>query len=206
LVFIVNGGSHNSQFFSNTKSRRLLWSALVAGASLLTTAAQQPAAQHSAGATIEGHIFDSAGGLVSGTAVRLEKQGTPNPFETHSDAAGAYVFSALPSGSYMLTAEKSGSRTPAPAALTLSQGDRKQIDLVLINAGNASSVAQPMGFSDTPNFTVAGITDWTAVGGHGSDSILRTSEDLARETLALKPQGAGDNSGRSASAINSEQS
>src|SRR6202012_2491703 len=33
-------------------------------------------------------------------------------------------------------------------------------------------------------------TDWTAVGGHGSDSILRTSEDLARETLALQAQGA----------------
>ena len=50
-----------------------------------------------------------------------------------------------------------------------------------------------MGFSDKPNFTVAGVTDWTAVGGHGSDSILRTSEDLARETLALKPKRAGQN-------------
>jgi tetratricopeptide (TPR) repeat protein len=47
-----------------------------------------------------------------------------------------------------------------------------------------------MEFADKPNFTVAGVTDWTAVGGHGSDSTLRTSEDLARETLALKPQGA----------------
>ena len=47
-----------------------------------------------------------------------------------------------------------------------------------------------MGFSDSPNFTVAGVTDWTAVGGHGSDSILRTSEDLARETVALKPKDA----------------
>jgi tetratricopeptide (TPR) repeat protein len=106
----------------------------------------------------------------------------------------------------MLTAEKSGLRTPAPAALTLSQGDRKQIDLVLSTARNASSDAQPMGFSDTQNFTVAGITDWTAVGGHGSDSILRTSEDLARETLALKPQSAGRSSDLSSSAMNSEQS
>ncbi len=48
-----------------------------------------------------------------------------------------------------------------------------------------------MSFSDQPNFTVAGVTDWTAVGGHGSDSILRTSEDLAKETLALKAQSAG---------------
>jgi tetratricopeptide (TPR) repeat protein len=44
-----------------------------------------------------------------------------------------------------------------------------------------------MEFSDKPNFTIAGVTDWTAVGGHGSDSALRTSEDLARETLTLKP-------------------
>ncbi len=50
-----------------------------------------------------------------------------------------------------------------------------------------------MSFSDQPNFTVAGVTDWTAVGGHGSDSILRTSEDLAKETLALKAQGASVN-------------
>jgi tetratricopeptide (TPR) repeat protein len=54
--------------------------------------------------------------------------------------------------------------------------------------GNDS--AQAIQFSDEPNFTVAGITDWTAVGGHGSDSTLRTSEDLARETLTLKPDGS----------------
>ncbi len=48
-----------------------------------------------------------------------------------------------------------------------------------------------MEFADKPNFTVAGVTDWTAVGGHGSDSTLRTSEALARETLTLKPDGSG---------------
>ena len=50
--------------------------------------------------------------------------------------------------------------------------------------------AQAIQFSDEPHFTVAGVTDWTAVGGHGSDSTLRTSEDLARETLTLKPDGS----------------
>jgi tetratricopeptide (TPR) repeat protein len=44
-----------------------------------------------------------------------------------------------------------------------------------------------MEFSDKPTFTVAGVMDWTAAGGHGSDSSLRTSEALARETVALKP-------------------
>ncbi len=47
-----------------------------------------------------------------------------------------------------------------------------------------------MEFADQPNFTVAGVTDWTAVGGHGSDASLRTSEALARETLTLKSPGA----------------
>jgi tetratricopeptide (TPR) repeat protein len=44
-----------------------------------------------------------------------------------------------------------------------------------------------MEFSDQPHFSVAGVTDWTAVGGHGSDAILRTSESLASATAALKP-------------------
>ena len=33
---------------------------------------------------------------------------------------------------------------------------------------------------------MAGVTDWSGAGGHGSDTSLRTSEALARETLALK--------------------
>jgi tetratricopeptide (TPR) repeat protein len=53
--------------------------------------------------------------------------------------------------------------------------------------GTQTDPSQAMEFADKPDFTIAGVTDWTAVGGHGSDSILRTSEDLARETLALKP-------------------
>jgi tetratricopeptide (TPR) repeat protein len=55
--------------------------------------------------------------------------------------------------------------------------------------GTQTDPSQAMEFADKPDFTIAGVTDWTAVGGHGSDSILRTSEDLARETLALKPPG-----------------
>ncbi|AXC11291.1 hypothetical protein ACPOL_1955 [Acidisarcina polymorpha] len=51
-----------------------------------------------------------------------------------------------------------------------------------------------MEFADKPNFTVAGVTDWTAVGGHGSDASLRTSEALARETSALKSKSLENSS------------
>jgi len=46
---------------------------------------------------------------------------------------------------------------------------------------------QEMQFSDQPHFSVAGVTDWTAVGGHGSDATLRASESLASETAMLAP-------------------
>ncbi len=72
-----------------------------------------------------------------------------------------------------------------------SPGEKKQVDLVL---DDALPSTQAMEFADKPNFTVAGVTDWTAVGGHGSDSTLRTSEALARETLTLKPDAAGHRS------------
>src|SRR5207248_10364130 len=51
------------------------------------------------------------------------------------------------------------------------------------------STAQAMALDDKPNFIVAGVSDWTAAGGHGSDSNLRASEKLTRETLALKKSG-----------------
>lgn len=56
------------------------------------------------------------------------------------------------------------------------------------------ATAPPVEFSDKLHFTVAGITDWTAVGGHGSDATLRTSEEIARATASLKDAGKGSTS------------
>jgi tetratricopeptide (TPR) repeat protein len=43
-----------------------------------------------------------------------------------------------------------------------------------------------MEYSDEPNFTIAGVADWSAAGVHGSDANVRTGEALAREAAALK--------------------
>lgn len=59
-------------------------------------------------------------------------------------------------------------------------------------AAPSASNAETINFSDEPNFTVAGVTDWTAVGGHGSDASLRTTEALTRETIMLKADGDGN--------------
>jgi tetratricopeptide (TPR) repeat protein len=43
-------------------------------------------------------------------------------------------------------------------------------------------------FFDQPQFTVAGVTDASTPGGHGSDIVVRTKETLARETASLSKE------------------
>jgi tetratricopeptide (TPR) repeat protein len=47
-------------------------------------------------------------------------------------------------------------------------------------------------FSDEPQFTVAGVADTTNLGGHGSDTVVRTKEALAKDTVSLSKQTARD--------------
>lgn len=44
---------------------------------------------------------------------------------------------------------------------------------------------QQPSFYDQPSFIVAGVTDGAAQGGHGSDTVLRSSEQLAKATALL---------------------
>jgi tetratricopeptide (TPR) repeat protein len=135
--------------------------------------------------------MDPANKPVSDATVQLEEQGIAGPIEKKTDSTGLFVFSKIPTGNYKLSAKKSGLSSRTVTVVASSPADQK-IDLTLQET-NASSSTAPlaMEFADKPNFTVAGVTDWTAVGGHGSDAILRTSETLARETLTLKPTGQG---------------
>jgi len=86
-----------------------------------------------------------------------------------------------------LKAQKTGWRESVKDSLMLSAG-KTEVNLVLEKAAGPPSSG--MEFSDQPNFTVAGITDSTQAGGHGSDAGLRTSETLARQTLGLKPEAS----------------
>ena len=203
-------GFQKSRSHSETVSSRFLrvaFSIFAALVSVLPAAvvAQQTHPQHGDGVTIQGNVLNSAGTSMGDAQVWLEQEGTLKHVETTTNAAGIFTFTDLPPGRYRLSAQKSGQKSHGTVVLASSKGDRKNIDLILevsaeIRSDPSPSSASPtqaMEFSDKPNFTIAGVTDWTAVGGHGSDSALRTSEDLARETLTLKPEGS--NGPRSAS-------
>jgi tetratricopeptide (TPR) repeat protein len=182
---------------------RFLWSAFSVIAAVIgvfhpTALAQQTDTQHGDGVTIQGNVLSSAGKSVGDALVWLEQEGTLKRVETKTNAAGAFAFTTLAPGRYLLGAEKSGQKSHDTIVLASPERDRKDIDLILDASADIRSdpktpppsPSQAMKFSDEPNFTIAGVTDWTAVGGHGSDSALRTSEDLARETLTLKAEAS----------------
>jgi tetratricopeptide (TPR) repeat protein len=194
---------YKSRIYTETVSSRFLWGAFSVIAAVislfhLAAFAQRTHAQHGGGVTIQGNVLNSAGKSVGDASVWLEQEGNLKRVETKTNAAGAFAFTTLAPGRYLLSAEKSGQKSQDTIILASPEGDRKDIDLILDASADIRSdpktpppsPSQAIKFSDEPNFTIAGVTDWTAVGGHGSDSALRTSEDLARETLTLKAEGS----------------
>ncbi len=134
---------------------------------------------------VTGTVKDQSGAAVAGAAVRLRESAAQVDVHAVTNAAGSFVLPAVAAGEASVTATAHGleARTDVPAA-NLSE------PVALVLRPTASDVGA-MQFSDAPNFTVAGVTDWTAVGGHGSDVTLRTSESLASATASLTGSHAG---------------
>jgi tetratricopeptide (TPR) repeat protein len=172
-----------------------------AGLAAATAVAQTPSPSQLDAITVEGTVRNSAGEPVMGASVLLEEKNGSHKLETKTDAGGKFVLNVRHEGTYTVTVEKAGFGKCVTDPMALSAGQKKQIELRLQTAmaahpSSVSPTAAPgaMEFKDEPNFTVAGVTDWSGAGGHGSDTSLRTSEALARETLALKSSGSEDSS------------
>lgn len=167
---------------------------LLIGTTVPIVAAQDSLSQPPALVTIQGTIFDSSRKPLSGVSILIEQKEKAISLTAKSNSAGAFAFSVPHSGSYVLSAEKPGFRKHVTVISALSDGEEKHIDLFMEEASSNT-----IEFSDQPNFMIAGVTDWTAVGGHGSDSSLRTSETLTHETLALKPEDSSPDDANAAS-------
>ena len=173
---------------------------LLLNAALLTAQVQGGQDSNSGLTTIEGMVRDSGGNPVPEASVQLEKSGGLEQRETKADGRGRFVFSSLPAGSYIARAQKSGVAGRAVKSVVVSGGIGKHLELVMVSsAGRAPDekqmTAQTMPLDNKTDFEVAGVTDWTAAGGHGSDANLRTSETLARDARALQnPHPRGQSS------------
>jgi tetratricopeptide (TPR) repeat protein len=141
-------------------------------------------------ATLQGVVRDSANRPVAGAAVSLRAGDAPI-LTVHTDSAGAYLFSTVRPGTYILRAGKAGYDQVDSSPFVLATKETRMIGLTLnvasVAAAGASSEKLPE-FFDEPRFTVAGVTDTTNLGGHGSDVVTRNREALAQATAGLSKQ------------------
>ena len=128
---------------------------------------------------LAGKVVGLDGKAVAGAVVTLHEPAAKDVVG-ETDGSGAFGLKTARQARYDVSAETSDHQH---GEVTVAEpGGGLQIVVKALDAA--------MEFTDKPDFTVAGITDWTAVGGHGSDATLRTSEDLARATAGLKHGGS----------------
>jgi Flp pilus assembly protein TadD len=159
----------------------------------------QAYAQSNSAGTLYGFVRDFAGRPVAGAEVSLQAKGA-RTLHAQTDAAGSYRFSDVSEGAYSLRAVKSQYTDASCESVVLAEGQSKSIDLIVGAAEpskacqpQASSTSQPA-FFDEPRFTVAGVTDTSNAGGHGSEVMVRNGEALARSTAELSAPGTSADS------------
>jgi tetratricopeptide (TPR) repeat protein len=142
---------------------------------------------------VEGVVHDAGKRPVAQARVSLDDQVEGRTLAAVTDSAGHFRFAGVGGSTFVLRARKPGyvDRTEGPFAI--GRGETKTVNLELAqekDAPGGQNAAQGMEYSDEPQFTVAGVTDPSNVGGHGSNVALPTKEALARETAALGPPGS----------------
>jgi tetratricopeptide (TPR) repeat protein len=129
-------------------------------------------------ASVAGTVRNARGQLVANADVELKAGSQTFTAKTGSD--GHYAFPAIPAAKYILRAQFTGQGEATIGPFELAANQAKQVDLTL-------AAAQPE-FFDQPSFIVAGVTDGSNRGGHGSDAILRSSEALTKAVASLGPE------------------
>jgi tetratricopeptide (TPR) repeat protein len=158
---------------------------------------------------IEGTVRDAQGKPVAGALV-IASGKSQATVQTKTSEDGTFLLNPVNSGTYSVSAAMSGFRDVIVDAVVLAAGEKKRIDLVLLTASQDSrsaagesqatgTNAPPMELQDAPTFTVAGVTDWSNAGLHGSDTTSKASDALTRETLELKSRDADVKGSTSAS-------
>jgi tetratricopeptide (TPR) repeat protein len=179
---------------------------------------QEPASAAARVGSVQGHVHDASDQPVANATISLHPPGTsiaatgiPRlPIQiTHTDSQGVYLFPAVEEGDYVLLGDAAGAIFGGPVHIT--QNATKTVDFsVPANRADEPKGAVPASpaagkavisapqFFDPPQFTVAGITQASNSGGHGSDTVLRTTEALAKATVSLGKESASSSKEASA--------
>ena len=173
-----------------SRSSTLLRAAAVCCCALLAviTAATVRAQDLADQASIEGTVRDAAGQAIAGATVTpLDAAGHPGP-SVVTDSNGRFSLKTAKGTRLKIRVSKNGSQTRALEVGPVDAG-RKVIEVDLEPAAGAVSGPE---FSDAPSFAVAGITDWSDAGLHGSNATAAASESLAKDAAGLRSKGESD--------------
>lgn len=141
-------------------------------------------------ASLSGTVRDGHGNPIAGAAVHVQaKDKGPGESRTaQTDSKGQYRFDGLHEGIYIVVTSMPGYEESRIPPVLIGPNESKTADLTLGMPENPAAT-QPQ-FFDQPQFTVAGVTDTTSLGGHGSDVVVRTRESIAKETVSLSKSAA----------------
>jgi|SRR5579862_36710 len=162
------------------------------------TQAQQNAEQ----ANLEGRVQDSQFKSVADALLELHTRNTGQILTAHADSQGKYSFAGLAAGTYSLRVIRSGYAATEISSVSLRAGESKTLDVTLVpqpTPAKDAAAGTPQ-FFDPPQFTVSGVTDTANAGGHGSDSVVRAQNNLAKEAAMLGKPAASGAPGNSSSA------
>jgi tetratricopeptide (TPR) repeat protein len=205
--------------------RYLVVSVLVSLVTITSVRAQgqEPASAVASLGSVQGHVRDASGRPLANATVSLHLPGVSPatlgipwvPIQiTHTDSAGAYQLSRIVEGDYILF----GGMVDKPALgnwvrVRIARNETATVDIALparvtddpriavpAKPTSKKPVVSAPEFFDEPQFTVAGITQATSSGGHGSDIAARTTESLAKATITLGKEQDGTSSSNGASA------
>ena len=126
-------------------------------------------------ASLQGYVRDAQGRPVSPARIWLDSN--HNSISTQTASDGKYQFAGLSGGTYKIRVQEHSE------TVTVEAGESKRLDLVVQPAAE---------FFDEPNFVVAGVTDTTNQGGHGSGIAVRSSESLTKAAAALGAAPSGN--------------
>src|SRR5208282_2691504 len=141
---------------------------------------------------VEGKVCDSQGHPLAGVVLSLESADPSRTAVSTTDLQGRFRFEVATVGTYALRAKREGYQEGYEGPFFLHPQEAKSITVLLtknLQTGAANDASNALEFSDEPAFTVAGVTDTTALGGHGSGQILRSTNALVKDTASLAREG-----------------
>ena len=136
-------------------------------------------------AVIEGTVCDLQHQPIAAADISATSESAHVKLSAKSDTDGKFSL-RLPPETYSVTVSLSGWRDSS-RRISLVSGQTISVQF-LLEKSSPSAQTNPSNageFSDAPSYIVSGVTDPTNLGGHGSDTVVRTKESLAKATASL---------------------